>query len=109
MEAFRDNWRMVVTRYGERAHIWGYDLWNEPPPPDYAQGISGLFERDFLFDFYVSVAEAIREIDTEHIVMIEPNWLHAPTLCGYEIPFPDENVVYAPHLYPPHAYTGAKA
>ncbi len=85
-------WRKIAERYADEPWIAGYDLLNEPVLPE---GHSNLELRDL----YIRIANAIREVDSDHILFIEGNFfatdfnlLTPPTLYG-------ENIVYAFHKY----------
>ena len=83
-------WKEIARRYVDETLIIGYDLINEPVTPD---GITGFDLRNL----YIRITEAIREVDTNHIVFIEGNFFatHFPEL----IPPFDDNMVYAFHKY----------
>lgn len=102
---FHDIWRTVAERYRDRAVVVAYDLFNEPPPPNMGDGISGVFERDVLYPFYEELISTVRSVDDRHVVMVEPNFFHSPLVTGFPGPFSDPNLVYAPHIYPLHEYT----
>jgi endoglucanase len=54
-------WRTIASRYRDRTIVAGYDLLNEPDPPDGAA----------LVDLYTRIIQAIREVDPVHLVMLE--------------------------------------
>ncbi|MFT7560859.1 MAG: endoglucanase [Flavobacteriales bacterium] len=59
-------WRHIADYYKNEPVIWGYDLINEPVPQPGRE-----------FELLASMAEmtqAIREVDTNHIVVIEGGW-----------------------------------
>jgi hypothetical protein len=66
----------------------GYDLINEPVTPE------GYF--DDLWPLYRRISEAVRQVDTNHILFIEGNYY--ATTFPEEPPF-DDNMVYAFHKY----------
>ncbi|WP_309890641.1 cellulase family glycosylhydrolase [Archangium sp.] len=54
-------WRAIAERYRDRQIIAGYDLLNEPSPPN----------GEALFLLYKRVAAAIREVDPHHLIILE--------------------------------------
>jgi endoglycosylceramidase len=90
-------WREVARRVGDHPRMAGYDLMNEPfqgtHPP-------GEFEARLLYPFYTRMAEAIREVDPDAVMYVEPansKNVHLPTAPAVgDAPDP---VVYAPHVY----------
>ncbi len=83
-------WEEIARRYADETLIIGYDLINEPVLPD---GVPGSALRAL----YVRLAEAIRPIDSNHILFIEGNWF-ATDFSALTPPF-DDNMVYAFHKY----------
>jgi hypothetical protein len=83
-------WTEIAGRYANDTLIIGYDLLNEPVLPD---GIPGSDLRDL----YVRLAEAVRQVDSNHILFIEGNW-YATDFSALTPPF-DDNMVYAFHKY----------
>ena len=73
----------------------GYDLINEPVLPD-GHG------NDELRPLYVEVTQAIRAIDTQHLLFVEGNW-YASDFNQLDAPW-DDNMAYSFHLY---EWTGA--
>jgi len=85
-----DIWQRIAERYKDEEWIVGYDLLNEPVLPE------GYSASD-LRDFYVRLTEAVREVDSNHILFIEGNW-YATDFSGLEPRF-DSNMVWAFHKY----------
>ncbi|MBP1679224.1 MAG: Endoglucanase, partial [Bacteroidetes bacterium] len=85
-----DLWRTIAARYVTEEWIGGYDLINETAW-DLGSGNAPL--RDLM----VRVTNAIREVDTNHIVFIEGNW-YATDFSGLTPPW-DDNMVYSFHKY----------
>ena len=83
-------WAEIARRYADDPLVIGYDLINEPVLPE---GIPGSDLRDL----YVRIAEAIRAVDTNHILFIEGNFF-ATDFSALEVPF-DDTMVYAFHKY----------
>ncbi len=85
-------WTEIAQRYAEETLIIGYDLINEPVTPD------GVTTED-LFAFYERLAEAVRAVDTNHILFIEGNYFATTFLAPEDLnPF-DDNMVYTFHKY----------
>jgi hypothetical protein len=83
-------WREIASRYVNKEWIGGYDLINEPKwelPPN----------NQPLRDLYIRITDAIRSVDTNHIVFIEGNWF-ATDFSGLTPPW-DDNMVYSFHKY----------
>jgi len=96
-DRFMPAWRMVASRYGKDPAVVGFEPMNEPVTLFVPQG------EDRLMDFYERVARELRLVGAKQPIWLEPDsrrnqFLKAPLL---EKPFPDTNVVYEPHLYPP--------
>ena len=89
-------WTEIARRYVDDPLIIGYDLINEPVTPDHLLGGEGT-GKVALRALYVRLAEAIRQIDTNHIIFIEGNY-YATTFDNLD-DFPDDNMVYAFHKY----------
>jgi len=85
-----DMWRTIAERYAEEEWIGGYDLINEPVLPD------GYSNAD-LMALYQDIVEAVREVDTNHMVFIEGNW-YATNFDLLTPPF-DSNMAYSFHKY----------
>lgn len=85
-----DLWREIASRYVNEETIAGYDLLNEP-----AWNLGAMnFDLRVL---YMDITNAIRAVDTNHIVYIEGNWF-ATTFDGLT-PTWDDNMVYSFHKY----------
>ncbi|HDP67608.1 MAG TPA: carbohydrate-binding protein [Candidatus Marinimicrobia bacterium] len=83
-------WKRIAAYYADEEWIIGYDLLNEPVLPEgYANTV--------LRDFYICLAGAVREVDTNHILFIEGNW-YATDFSGLAPRF-DSNMVWAFHKY----------
>lgn len=83
-------WKEIATRYVNEEWIAGYDLLNEPKwnlPPN----------NQPLRDLYIDITNAIREVDTNHILFIEGNW-YATDFSGLTPPW-DSKLVYSFHKY----------
>jgi endoglucanase len=85
-------WRAVAERYRGNPWVAGYNPINEPSDPT-AQRVGPYYRR---------LVEAIREIDSDHILFLDGN--------RYALDFdffgePTPNTVYCPHDYPAVGYT----
>ncbi len=95
LEAFKDFWREVATRYQDKGPIV-YDLINEP---------WGEQARKRWNSYARELTAAIREIDTVHTIMVvPPEWGWANGFQYLE-PTGDKNTVYSFHFYGPMDYT----
>ncbi|MEM6782310.1 MAG: cellulase family glycosylhydrolase [Bacteroidota bacterium] len=83
-------WTELARRYADDPIIIGYDLINEPVLPD------GIPASD-LRELYVLITDAIRAVDTNHILFIEGNF-YARDFGALEEPW-DAQMVYAFHYY----------
>jgi endoglucanase len=93
-------WRAVAARYAGEPMIAGYDLLNEP-------GVTR--SKDQWRDLAARIARAIREVDREHILVVErvnsiaKDWKNDAEMNFFVID--DPNVVYTFHFYEPFDYT----
>ncbi|MCU9612692.1 cellulase family glycosylhydrolase [Caldibacillus lycopersici] len=80
-------WTEIAKRYKDEKYVAGYDLLNEPG------GASGIEQ----FTFYDQLYQAVRSVDTNHVLFIEAIWDPA------NLPNPElyhwENVAYSYHFY----------
>jgi endoglycosylceramidase len=86
---------VVAKRFRRSRTVVGYEIMNEPLAIPDAEGEAQLLA------LHVRVAEAVRRVDTKHLVVFEPNALRnilneAPKPSA---PFPDRQALYAPHIY----------
>jgi endoglucanase len=82
-------WRKIAERYKDEQWVGGYDLLNEVN-----WTLSG---NTALKALYVQITNAIREVDTNHIIYIEGNSF-ANDFTGLTPPW-DPNIVYSFHKY----------
>ncbi len=94
-QKFLDLWTAIASRYANRTIIAGYDLYNEPAPPDAAKW----------WDLARRAIAAIRAVDTNHILFVESPLIEGVT---FEL-LADPNVVYSYHEYSPFVVTHAGA
>lgn len=85
-----DIWREIATRFANEPAIIGYELINEPFLP---YGVHYPELRDLL----VQITAAIREVDTNHLVLVEGNYF-AGTFEGL-VPAWDDNMALCFHRY----------
>jgi endoglycosylceramidase len=109
-------WAAVATRFRDHPGVVGYDLFNEPHPgsdldlgellgtPN-PEGPHPAFDRDKLWAMYQRALDAIRAVDPDRWVFVEPRY-GAPGngLASYHPTLSDPRpgparVAYAPHLY----------
>lgn len=96
---FIEAWKTIARRYQKTKSIWGYDLANEP--------IETVVEDDC--DDWQTLSEraarAIRAIDPERAIIVEPPHGGGPDGFSDFVPLRVSNVVYSVHMYLPHAFT----
>jgi len=85
-----DLWQTLAARYASEEWIGGYDLINETA---WDLGAGNVPLRDLM----IRITNAIRAVDTNHIVFIEGNW-YATDFNGLA-PKWDNNMVYSFHKY----------
>ncbi len=95
-DKFLPVWKRVVGRYADRAEVIGFEPMNEPFVSHFDPS------QQVLYDFYYKLLPAMRALDDKHSLWMEPDVVRnfgnsAPLLSA---PFPDSNIVYAPHIYP---------
>jgi endoglucanase len=84
-------WRKLAERYKDEQWIGGFDLINE---------VNWTFSGSNnapMWDLYRDIAEAIREVNPNHIIFIGGNWW-GNDYTGLTAPF-DNNLVYSFHKY----------
>ena len=80
-------WKAIATRYRNRETVAGYDLINEPTPPDGAA----------LVCLHQEVIRAIREVDPDHLIIVEGDKF-STDFSMFKGPL-DENSAYSFHMY----------
>ncbi|OVE73391.1 hypothetical protein BVX93_01780, partial [bacterium B13(2017)] len=85
-------WEEIANHYKDHPGIMGYDLLNEPT------GVDELaLPKEVLWDFYDVLYTAIRNIDPNHLIVMEGTWEWD------SLPEPDsenwQNVIYQFHFY----------
>jgi hypothetical protein len=96
---FVEVWRHMAQRYKDSKAIWGYDLANEP-----VESIAGDDLADWQ-ELAQQAAKAIRAIDPERTIIVEPPQWGNPQGLRELRPLAVPNVVYSVHMYLPHAFT----
>jgi hypothetical protein len=92
-------WEGMARRYKGNRVIWGFDLANEPVEDDWdgqCDDWQALAER---------TARAIRAIDPQRTIIIEPAEWGGPGGLKNLVPLSVPNVVYSVHMYLPHEFT----
>ena len=82
-------WKKLAETYVNEPWIGGYDLINET---NWEMNNNAPLKK-----IYLEITEAIREVDTKHIIFIEGNWF-ANDFTNLTPPWED-NLVYSPHKY----------
>ena len=106
-------WRHVAARFRDNPYVIGYDVMNEPWGGDVVKTIvTGDFEKFQLSAFYERFIPAMREVDPDAYLFLEP--APAPVTFGAPSRLPpmhdsrtDSRIVYAPHCYPFDTHEGA--
>ena len=92
-------WRKLAERYASEPWIGGYDLLNEPNWTFEGQDKNGKedLSNKPIWDLYRAITKAIREVDRNHLIIIEGNgW--GNNYNGFPGPW-DENLVMSFHKY----------
>ena len=92
-------WQEVAARFADNPKVVGYDIINEPWFGNHDLLDPEGFESDVLTPFYQAVTEGIREVDSNHLVFLEPSAVKGLGWAGGLEPFGDPLVAYAPHYY----------
>ena len=96
---FVNLWRVIARRLKGAPAIFAYDLVNEPHQTYRAA------EGNDALSLQIRAAKAIREIDPDTPVIVEP--IHAASPEGFKslAAVPMKDVIYEVHVYQPFAYT----
>ncbi len=81
-------WREIAKRYRDREIVAGYDLLNEPEPP----------KGNVLVSAYARIIKAIREVDQNHMVILEGGAIAATDFSMFDRPL-DSNQTLSFHTY----------
>ena len=96
---FVEVWQHMAQRYKNVRTIWGYDLANEP-----VECVAGEELAEWQ-ELAQRAAKAIRAIDPERAIIVEPPEWGNPQGLRELRPLDVPNVVYSVHMYLPHAFT----
>jgi len=98
-DKFVQVWEHIARRYKDATPIWGYDLANEP--------VEGIVEDgcDDWHDLAQRVGKAIRVIDAQRALIVEPTEWGSPLGFATLYPIDVPNVVYSVHMYVPATFT----
>ena len=92
-------WRKLAERYANEPWIGGYDLLNEPNWTFEGKDKNGKDDKSNvpIWGFYKALTKAIREVDKNHMIIIEGNgW--GNNYNGFPGPW-DDNLVMSFHKY----------
>lgn len=109
-ELLRQTWKLLAEHYRDNTAVIGYDIQNEPVrqtdgqnPPDGQPEVCSSCEWHLIAQ---SVVNAIREVDSNHLIFVEgpnfslasdwPNENRAPFVRDLVTP---SRIVYSPHVY----------
>lgn len=98
-EKFIEVWEMLARHYKDVQAIWAYDLLNEPDDRNAEPGV--LKWRDLA----EKTAKAIRAIDSDRAIIVEPSPGGGPDGFRNFVPLDVPHIVYSAHMYLPHAFT----
>jgi len=90
-----DLWGAIAERYSGHPAVLGYSPLCEPVCPD-----THSLDDSILCDFYHRVIDAIREHDSDHIILLEANEWGQRIEGLADSLFEDPQVTYQPHMYP---------
>jgi endoglycosylceramidase len=99
-------WAHVAARFASAPSVVGYEVMNEPWPGTLWEPCAipllgcPAFDRT-LTAFYRRVTNAIRAVDTQHIVWVEPNVLMATVDANNLGKIDDPNIAFSFHVYCP--------
>lgn len=95
-DRFLPVWKRVTSQYASESAVVGFEPMNEPVSFQLGDNEAALQA------FYEKVATAMRPLNEKHSLWLEPDSQRNLSLTGTPRakPFPDGNVVYAPHMYP---------
>lgn len=91
MDATIEIWKVLAERYKNEKTVAGYDLLNEP------RNAEGQYAGKVQFDFYDELYKAIREIDCNHMILME--CFTFPVHGVSETNYNWTNICYEYHIY----------
>ena len=92
-------WSVMARRFRDSKVIWGYDLANEPVEEEIGAGCENWQA------LATRTARAVRAIDAQHAIIVEPTPWGGPDALENLEPIPVPGVVYSVHMYVPHQFT----
>ncbi len=107
-ERFVALWREIAHRFRESEAVAGYNLMNEPVTNAPVGRFTAKYETDWavINGLYRRAVEAIREVDSEHIIFLEGDYF-SQKFSKLDPPFAP-NLVYSSHNYSPPSTTAGK-
>lgn len=113
-------WRDLAGRLKNHPAIAGFNIQNEPHPEVF-YGKHSFWKNDLtdwyktiketpadLNLFYSKVIKAIREVDKETPIIVEPGLYATPWAFSYLQKLDDTNIIYSFHMYEPYNFTTQK-
>jgi endoglucanase len=98
-QKFVEVWQHIARRYKDTKIIWAYDLANEPVESAVSENLADWQ------DLAERAARAIRQIDPNRTILVEPAQWGNPQGLRELQPINVPGVVYSVHMYLPHAFT----
>jgi aryl-phospho-beta-D-glucosidase BglC (GH1 family) len=95
-QLFCDIWKDIAAHYRNETVILGYDLINEPVAP-YFDSTEAL--NDKLVPLYKRVIQAIRQVDTSHIILLGGAQWNGNFKPLQNVSFDDDKIMYTCHRY----------
>ena len=96
---FVEVWQKMARRYKGAKPVWGFDLANEPVEDFVEEGC------DDWHDLAERAAKAVRAIDPDRTIIVEPPDWGNPAGIREFAPIDVPGVVYSVHMYVPHEFT----
>jgi hypothetical protein len=94
-------WQQIARRYRDEPAVAAYELFNEPNAPGQSVAAAvGLWAR-----LTAQIIRAIREVDTRHLLIVQPPPGGHTSAFTVLRPFSDSGIVYSFHYYTPHDIT----
>jgi endoglucanase len=107
-ERFVALWREIAHRFRGVEMVAGYNLMNEPVTNTPAGRFTAKYATDWaaINGLYRRAVEAVREVDSEHIIFLEGDY-YSTKFARFDPPFAP-NLVYSSHNYSPPALQAGK-
>lgn len=94
-------WQQLARRYRDERAVAAYELFNEPIAPGQSvPNAVALWAR-----LTEQLIRAIREVDTQHLIIVQPPPGGHTSAFAVLRPFSDPGIVYSFHYYTPHDIT----